>query len=255
MVSPQTRSVEGIHRGGFMLHFTHFYDTTCTHHKGEVMETKIIQDIFIKDKSNETVKKEFTMAELKKLLAPTVMINLYYATSCPAYWFWQITEKKLTGEIWRKCQTDDKYEASNYGRVRDAKTHDILTQYESAVIKNTKKLKYKTPADIKKVIENNPRVSDIGYLCVDIKTKQGKKTSKPVYVMVADAWLKKDPNHPERNIVHHISNDGYDNCPYNLIYMSGPEHNPTKEGSVHYGKLTGIIPFNYRYPGPRNRLI
>lgn len=44
-----------------------------------------------------------------------------------------------------------------------------------------------------------------------------------VYKLVADAWLK----YPEYGYgwhVHHIDNDGYNNCPENLIYVSSDEH-------------------------------
>ena len=212
------------------------------------MENKVIQKIYIKsDESNETVKKEYTISELKELIAPTVMINLYYAALKPNYWFWQIKTDKIKGEIWRKCKHHNKYEASNYGRIRrilDAGKYEILEQYEE------KKQKYTTSADIKKEIEENPKISDIGYLCVDIDTGKKKSESVYVYSMVADAWLVK-PKNKTNLVVHHISNDGYDNCPYNLMYLSKNEHN-----SVHSGRLTGkIIPFHYRYPGPRKKLI
>jgi membrane-associated HD superfamily phosphohydrolase len=108
------------------------------------MENKVIQKIYIKsDESNETVKKEYTISELKELIAPTVMINLYYAALKPNYWFWQIKTDKIKGEIWRKCKHHNKYEASNYGRIRrilDAGKYEILEQYEE------KKQKYTTSA-------------------------------------------------------------------------------------------------------------
>lgn len=45
-----------------------------------------------------------------------------------------------------------------------------------------------------------------------------------VYKLVAEAWLK----YPEEGSgwhIHHIDNDGYNNCPENLIYVSSEEHN------------------------------
>jgi len=44
-----------------------------------------------------------------------------------------------------------------------------------------------------------------------------------VYKLVADAWLK----YPDKGNgwhIHHIDNDGYNNCPENLIYVSSDEH-------------------------------
>ena len=199
------------------------------------MTKKFEQKIFLTDK--EVVTKEYTISELKELLAPTVMINLYYATQNPKYWMWQRTDKKLTGEKWRKCQTEELYkgyEASNFGRIR--KNGKILPQYEKCY-------EGKTAQDIKKVIEDNPGIKNIGYLQVN---------SHDVHRLVADAWLVKTG---EGYDVHHISNDGYDNCPYNLIYLPKEAHRKSYEGSVHNGKLQEVLSFYYRYPGPRRKLI
>jgi len=43
-----------------------------------------------------------------------------------------------------------------------------------------------------------------------------------VYRLVAEVWLE---HSKERNIVHHINNDGYDNSVNNLIWVTAEEHN------------------------------
>lgn len=206
------------------------------------MIKKFEQKIYLTEKSDkEIVIKEYTIEELKTLLAPAVMINLYYVTQNPKYWMWQRTDKKLTGEKWRNCPSYPLYQASDFGRVRNIKTKKILEQYEGK--KQDGHYKYKTVKDIKKAINDNPMVKDIGYLQVN---------GYDVHRLVADAWLVKEEDGCE---IHHISNDGYDNCPYNLIYLPKKYHNKNYKDSVHSNKLQEIIPFHYHYSGPRNKLI
>ena len=87
--------------------------------------------------------------------------------------------------------------------------------------------------------EQNDR-RDIGWLRVD---------NIAVHRLVASAWLKKPKkkyknyNEKDEYHVHHISNDGYDNTPFNLIYLPEEIHNGIKSG-----RLTGkIIPFHYSH--------
>ena len=212
------------------------------------MENKIAQEIYINDESNETVKKEYTISELKELLVPAFMINSYYA-KCPSkYWIWQYEKKDLECEKWRKCPNFPKYEASNYGRIRDAKTKEIIPQYEGQKDTKTKKYIYKNADQVIKAIKKDPDISNIGWL---------QTNGYSVHTLVADAWLKpfngKIPN-GDRLEIHHISNDGYDNTPYNLIYVLQTAH--TGKNGIHHGPLTGkIIPLYSCYPGPRKKLI
>lgn len=203
------------------------------------MVQKFIQEIFINGDSgsnpNETVKKEYTKSELIDLLAPVVMVNLYYASHDPKHWMWCWMDS-IQFEQWRKCPNFPQYEASDYGRIRNSKSKKILKQYET-------KYEDSLPKDIKQVIEEKPDTRKIGYL------KVGK--GQDVHKLVADAWLVK-PNQDKLHI-HHISNDGYDNSPYNLIYI--PQSIHTGTNGIHSGLRGKIIPFYYTYPGPRKRII
>jgi len=74
--------------------------------------------------------------------------------------------------------------------------------------------------------KNNPWKS--GYLFVDIK---GIKEPLKVYRLVAETWLKKpnndyDPSEKayDYTIVHHISNNGYDNRIENLMWVTNWQH-------------------------------
>lgn len=208
------------------------------------MENKIVQEIYINDESNETVRKEYTVSELKDLIAPAVLINSYYA-KCPSrYWIWQYEEKEdLEGEKWRGCQSKkfSQYEASNYGRIRDAETRDIVVPYE-------KNYKDYTAEQLSTLLKKDLGDNNVGYLLV--------KPHLSVHQLVADAWLKpfkgKIPDDDNLEI-HHISNDGYDNNPYNLIYVLKTAH--TGKGGIHGGLAGKIISFYSCYPGPRRKLI
>lgn len=203
------------------------------------MTDKLVQEIYINEDTDETpdtnkktIKKEYTIDELCELVAPTFCINSYYAGIDSKYWIWQKKEK-FDSEKWRKCPNYRGYKASNYGRIQ---------KYGEILIPKDKN--FENIEQIKEEIKNNPCSSKVGWLNVN---------SNSVHILVADAWLKpyegKIPN-GETIEVHHISNDGYDNSPYNLIYLlKNKEHS-----KVHSGKLCGkIVPFNYCYPGPKKK--
>jgi hypothetical protein len=63
-----------------------------------------------------------------------------------------------------------------------------------------------------------------GYLYIKI----GRIVDYPKYVyrFVAETWCKKpyNPNNSARWCVHHISNNGYDNRPENLIWVKENDH-------------------------------
>ena len=204
------------------------------------MSEKIIQEIFMnKNPDKTTIIKEYTESELHDMIAPTVMINLYYSAQDPEQWIWARSKKNddnLPGELWRKCTGEyEGYYASNYGRIRD-QNGKTLPQFDTDAKYNAEQIK-------KMIDEQNDR-RDIGWLRVD---------NIAVHRLVASAWLKKPKkkyknyNEKDEYHVHHISNDGYDNTPFNLIYLPEEIHNGIKSG-----RLTGkIIPFHYYYPGPK----
>ena len=212
--------------------------------KGENMENKIVQEMYINDESNETVKKEYIVSELKDLIAPAILINSYYA-KCPSrYWIWQCKEKEdLEGEKWRGCQSKkiSQYEASNYGRIRDAETHEIIVPYE-------KNYKNYTAEQLSTLLKGDLNNNSVGYLLIE--------SNLSVHQLVADAWLKPFKGKifsDDKLEIHHISNDGYDNSPYNLIYVLQTAH--TGKGGIHKGLTGKIVSFYSCYPGPRKRLI
>lgn len=107
---------------------------------------------------------------------------------------------------------------SNYGRV--------------GIIKKNKKDKTKKYIYVLPQYEGEKRTYDgeeyyaEGYLCVDIPPKEKNlKTLKTfnVYKLVAEYWLEKHKENCEYHI-HHINNNGYENTPANLIYLTKEQH-------------------------------
>jgi len=102
----------------------------------------------------------------------------------------------LHGECFR-LDPETKAEGSNFGRVRvDGR---ILKQYPQ-----------------------EGKAKD--WLCVDIPNYQ-----KGVYVwrVIAGAWCQKREG---SSIVHHISNNGFDNRPANLLWVDATEHYAIEKG-------------------------
>lgn len=119
--------------------------------------------------------------------------------------------KELNGEMWRLYPEKDfdgigQIEVSNYGRIR-LKDGEVLPLVESE--------------------SKNPEIDDYydGYLKVLIPSEnsQYKLSSKKVYELVAETWLVK-PSDKENLQIHHINNNGYENTPENLIYVSREDH-------------------------------
>lgn len=74
-----------------------------------------------------------------------------------------------------------------------------------------------TYVDNKKEILHQSDDIEIGYLRLPKFPGFGN-----VYRLVAETWLEKDND--ERNIVHHIDNDGYNNKVENLVWVTAEEH-------------------------------
>lgn len=177
------------------------------------MRTNIPQVIFTDEKSDHTVSRTFTIKELQMQLVQARLINEVYTNCNPDKIPWQKTDDYINiKEQWRPCNGDyDKYEASDCGRIR-LKGDRILEQHETNY-PNTK------INDLLQILKDTPDNAKVGYLYVNTD-----KGTVAVHKLVANAWLKRDPKHPERNTVHHISNDGYNNSPWNLIYLKEEEH-------------------------------
>ena len=98
-------------------------------------------------------------------------------------------------ELWKKWQpkdvdTDLEIEVSSFGRVRQY--HRILPLQE---------------------IED-------GYLYARF---DGYEKCK-VYRLVAETWCSSPDKPKEFNVVHHIDNNGYNNTPENLIWVTQEQH-------------------------------
>ena len=70
------------------------------------------------------------------------------------------------------------------------------------------------------IISQREQEGKIGYL--ELYKERSGLTGKLVYQIIADIWLDK-PENPEAYIRHHISNNGFDNRPDNLVWVTKKE--------------------------------
>lgn len=82
--------------------------------------------------------------------------------------------------------------------------------------------------------DEDPSISDFGYLVIDPEKKypelhklisKGYPRYPRVYKLVAMAFLGKNEYEGDGSVIHHIDNNGYDNRPENLIWLTEKEHN------------------------------
>ncbi|MGI5846155.1 MAG: hypothetical protein ACOX7D_03175 [Alphaproteobacteria bacterium] len=160
--------------------------------------------------------KEWTLDDLKNAVIKADDINKYYSEDKDgkAWLFTNTTDDKIyDDEVWKACKSENytNIEASNYGRIKiDGK---ICPPYDSELFKQdtpiNKEIFKCMSEECKKYVGN-------------LKVLASKP---PVHQLVADAWF---PNYTIKNgnkvEIHHITNDGYDNRPKNLICLPGNEH-------------------------------
>lgn len=187
---------------------------------------------------------EWTIEELKKRVRNADAINNYYQTDPHAFDFTDTETENLKDgnreEKWRTCKSSDaicqmngidetKYEiqASDFGRVRlrikNKDEWDICPLYEKD--NRTQKL---NKSVLKNLIERHKKGEEvkIGYLIAKNR-ENGKFLDLHVYCLVADAWLEDytyNPYNKTNKQIHHITNDGYDNSPENLIVLDDSTH-------------------------------
>lgn len=209
-------------------------------------KTVVEQKIYKYKQGEESKTNTWTIGELKNAVVNSESINNYYKRSSSIDIITDTSPQKISREKWRKCKNYKYYDyeiyASNRGRIRvevDTKTIKICELYEE-ISKSTKKEEYKeqlTKPLFNILVKNQEK--HIGYLLAkipdDIKRNANHEYFGPyVYQMVADAWLEDYIYDETEGHIHHITNDGYDNRPENLILVSATEHE--KIHSCNYGK-------------------
>ena len=151
---------------------------------------------------NQTIK--WTVDGLRARLCNNDSINEFYRNMPRHMWVFNRTDVDiLPGESWRPCREPYKnVMASNLGRI---KIDDKIV----------------VPID---------EIGDYGgYLKIE-------QIGEYVYNLVANAWLDGDKGTGCET--HHISNDGYDNRPENLMYLPHDIHQ-----DVHHGKTQPEIEY------------
>ncbi len=164
--------------------------------------------------------KRWTIEQLRNAMVAPESVNAFYAQKSEGWIFIGTNLDKIhDDELWRPCRTC-KYPngkhihiyASNYGRIKisgDKKACELLDTADKSGPINQEKFK--------KILAEN---KSVGWL-VARRVGYERGIGEFVYNLVADAWL------PPRHLgdqVHHITNDGYDNRPKNLILLSAMEH-------------------------------
>lgn len=141
----------------------------------------------------------YTINELNKLIIPTSKINQKYESGYQAP-FMKDLNTEIKEELFRAYPKDERIEVSNFGRIRIfgevQEQEDVYKFAGMLYLKNWKEI----------IIKGVPL-----YLPY-------------VYNYVAKTWL--EPHNNDNNIwdIHHLSNDGYDNSPQNLIWITRNQH-------------------------------
>jgi hypothetical protein len=133
----------------------------------------------------------YTLEELKKMVKPSTYEYVTIFDGLPVH---QIKDVNcLSGEVFRKYPKNNAIEVSNLGRMKI--NNEIVEQWDD---------------------DANGK----GWLYVKIKTIAYPKY---VYRFVAETWCQ-CPDDTQGWEVHHISNNGYDNRPDNLIWIKREAH-------------------------------
>lgn len=119
-----------------------------------------------------------------------------------------MTKTLLDDEVWKKHPKLEDIEVSNYGRVRKIIKTNGIEEYKYEILSQ---------------YEESDR-SD-GYLKVNVSDKK----SYYVYKLVVETF--KSIDNQEGYEVHHINNNGHENTPENLIWLTKEQH--TGKNGVH----------------------
>jgi len=134
--------------------------------------------------------------ELKAAMQTKPPFKPYTVDGLPV--FLNYGQELLPDEVFRK-HPDLPVETSNYGRIR--REGEVLVQRPGGQ-------------------EEKKSDDAYGYLWVDIP--EADKHERLVYRLVAKTWCER----PEEkyNTVHHINNNGMDNRPNNLLWVTPEQH-------------------------------
>ncbi len=202
------------------------------------MENKIDQIIYKYEQGDDAKENTWSFNELRDSLVCNESINEWYINHWDNFVYnsenLKNKKKWAEDEIWRKVKYyggTTKYGqydiwTSNYGRIArrigenkyGENEYEILTDYYEEKIEKSLN---------KNLLKNHETKNKVGYLKID-----GLRPY--VYQMVADAWLEDYIYDETEGHIHHITNDGYDNRPENLILVSATEHKKIHSGN--YGK-------------------
>lgn len=196
-------------------------------------KTVIEQKIYKYGQGDDAKENTWSFNELRDSLVCNESINEWYINHWDNFVYnsenLKNKKKWAEDETWRKVKYYDgakygQYDiwASNYGRIArriGENEYKILTDYYEEKIEKSLN---------KDLLKNHETKNKVGYLKI-----VGLRPY--VYQMVADAWLKGytyNPYNKTNKQIHHITNDGYDNRPENLIILDNYTHR-----ELHSGRL------------------
>ncbi len=179
----------------------------------------VVKQIF-KDKTAKD--EEYSLEKLSEQIQDTDTINEnIISDGIELQIFYDTKTSKLKGEEWKQFKNNEKILVSNFGRV---KIHKDFYKAE----------KNDFDKDGFCIAEQEDVAHMAGYLQLkDWKSNFQSElwniiTEDFIYQLVAEVWLEKDEdgqsNYAGKWDVHHISNNGYDNRPKNLIYLKRGAH-------------------------------
>jgi hypothetical protein len=177
----------------------------------------------------ERIVREFSFNELKKMLIPNPKIREQIIEKMKkGEKFPFELENGLDDEVFKKYPQNPKYACSSFGFRRFLEQHpadlDIWVSNYGRVKKNNVTLLKPylvSPNDPNK--PDCPSKDDLWYVNVSGSQKYH------IYRLVAETWLECPFEDSTGWVVHHITNDGYDNTPNNLIWVTKEQHT----GKIH----------------------
>ena len=168
---------------------------------------KIILQIIL-DKDGQILNKnEYTIQKLNEKIIPTsILKSTVFERQHQSYSF-NIKDEHIQNELWRKYPNWD-----YTNKTRKRKQYKAINLIEISNLGRVKINNMLMPQEDKK--------GYIGYLQIKDYPALGM-----VWNLVAETWLKA-PEDGTIDIyhVHHISNNGYDNSIYNLIWLDKETH-------------------------------